>query len=169
MKNLQKFWLPIIIAVMVLSVVGGGAYIYNNNKVEAPVNVSDTTNNVSTTTTDTEFDEKIFLTVISPNGGEVIPYGDIYMAGDLTFRWQSSQGENYKPSSNFKAYILNEKDLVVRDDLINTISSIGGGIFTSSFIGETKIKTNKKYKIKICDYIDSKEYCDISDDYFIIN
>lgn len=117
---------------------------------------------VSETTTESS------ITVIYPNDGEVISYGDIYMAGDLMFRWQSSQGENYKPSPNFKAYIIDENSSIIRDDIMNTISSIGGGVFVSSFIGETKIKTNTKYKIKICDYLDSREYCDTSDNYFII-
>ena len=51
MKNNQKgFVIPIIIAVVALFAVGGGAYIYTNNKVEAPVNILDITSNVPTTT-----------------------------------------------------------------------------------------------------------------------
>jgi hypothetical protein len=53
MKNSQKgFAIPIIIAVVALLMVGGGAYIYTNNKVEAPANIVDITSNVSTTTPD---------------------------------------------------------------------------------------------------------------------
>jgi len=49
--NKQKgFAIPIIIAVIALLAIGGGAYIYTNNKVEAPINTPDITNNVPTTT-----------------------------------------------------------------------------------------------------------------------
>jgi hypothetical protein len=108
------------------------------------------------------------ITVLSPNGGEVISYGSISMAGDLMFKWKSSEGVNYTPSSNFKAYIIDANGLIVRDDLINSISNLGGGIFSSSFIGETKLKTDTNYKIKICDFINTVNVCGLSDDYFSI-
>ena len=52
MKNLQKgFAIPILIAIVALLVVGGGAYVYNNQKAEAPVvNIPEVINNVSTST-----------------------------------------------------------------------------------------------------------------------
>lgn len=41
MKKLQKgFAIPILIAIVALLVLGGGAYIYTNNKVEAPADIS---------------------------------------------------------------------------------------------------------------------------------
>lgn len=40
MKNLQKgFAIPIIIAIVALLAVGGGIYLYSNNKVSSPANV----------------------------------------------------------------------------------------------------------------------------------
>jgi hypothetical protein len=108
------------------------------------------------------------ITIISPNGGEIISYSDIYQAGDLMFRWKTSSGVEYKPSSSFKAYIIDSKGLVVRDDKINTLSDIGSGIFVSSFIGESKINNNTNYKIKVCDLVNNILVCDTSDDYFIV-
>lgn len=32
MKNLRKFWLPIIIAIVTLLIIGGGVYLYNSNQ-----------------------------------------------------------------------------------------------------------------------------------------
>jgi hypothetical protein len=53
MKNLQKgFAVPIIIAVIALLTLGGGAYIYTNTKVEAPVGLPEVIDNMPTTTVD---------------------------------------------------------------------------------------------------------------------
>lgn len=60
MKNLQKgFAVPIIIAVISLLAIGGGVYIYTNNKVvEAPVSIPDIISNVPpATTTDSNIDK----------------------------------------------------------------------------------------------------------------
>lgn len=54
MKNLQKgFVTPLIIAIIALLAVGGGAYIYVNKKPAtiSPINIPKTTENVSATTT----------------------------------------------------------------------------------------------------------------------
>lgn len=108
------------------------------------------------------------ITVLKPNGGEIISYGDIYMAGDLSFSWKTSEGIEYKPSSNFKAYLLDSDGIVVRDDNVSPPHSNKNGIISSSFIGEGKIKTNVKYKIKVCDLLNNITVCDISDNYFIV-
>jgi hypothetical protein len=53
MKNLQKgFVIPIIIAIVALLTLGGGAYIYTNTKVEAPVGLPEVIDNMPTTTVD---------------------------------------------------------------------------------------------------------------------
>lgn len=52
MKNSkQGFVILIIIAIAALLAVGGGAYIYTNNKVEAPANAPDIVSNATTTPT----------------------------------------------------------------------------------------------------------------------
>ncbi len=127
-----------------------------------------------------KFTKETSITVISPNGGEIIPYGNIVMAGDLMFKWKTSEGDKYFPSTtsgfpgvyistpNFKAYIVDENNQIIRVDEQHSISSLGGGIFTSSFVGDKKISTNTKYKIKICDLINGQQICDLSDGFFII-
>lgn len=111
------------------------------------------------------------LTVMSPNGGETIPYGNIVMAGDLGFLWATSLGEKYFPTKNMKAYVIDSSGKVLRNDptIFGDLSQ-GNGIFATSFSGELNLKTDTKYKIKVCDYLDStgKQYCDVSDGYFII-
>ena len=86
------------------------------------------------------------------------------MACDLGFTWKSETG----PTSSFYAAIINENGVLVRDTNRNSLSSLGGGLYASSFIGESKIELNKKYKIKVCDTISGYEVCDTSDGYFII-
>ncbi|MFA5934335.1 MAG: hypothetical protein WC827_00395 [Candidatus Paceibacterota bacterium] len=120
------------------------------------------------------------ITVLSPNGGEVIPYSQIIMAGDLMFRWTTSEGNKYFPSAtssingvysslpNFKVYIIDTNDSIVREDNRYYIDNLGEGVFVSSFPGDNDIKTNTKYKIKICDFIGGKNICDSSDNYFLI-
>jgi hypothetical protein len=110
---------------------------------------------------------KASITIVSPNGGEVLPYASISMAGDLTFTWTTSLGEKYKPTNNLKRYIIDTNGNIVRDDILNTIIK-RDGISASSFIGEYKLSKNVKYKIKICDSINNNEVCDTSDDYFIL-
>lgn len=113
------------------------------------------------------------IKVIYPNGGESIPYSDIFMAGDLIFRWTVS-GDDYKPTENRQAFILNEKNEIIRQ-LPSDASSFflfngnnESQIFSSSFIGEKNINVNGNYKIKVCDYVNDKHVCDISDDYFAV-
>ena len=110
------------------------------------------------------------LTVTYPNGGETIRYGDIYMAGELYFNWTTSQKEKYIPTSHIKAYVIDVNEKIVREESPSLlgIMNLGGGVFRNYFSGEGNLKTNVKYKIKICDYFDSKEICDSSDDYFSI-
>lgn len=104
------------------------------------------------------------IAVISPNGGEKIPFAEIFMAGDLGFQWKSETS----PTASFYAAIIDENGVLVRDTNRNSLSSLGGGLYASSFIGESKIELNKKYKIKVCDTISGYEVCDTSDNYFII-
>ncbi len=104
------------------------------------------------------------IRVMSPNGGEKISFSGIIMAGDLGFKWKSKTS----PTSSFYAAIINENGVLVRDTNRNSLSNLGGGLYASSFIGESKIEINKKYKIKVCDTISGYEVCDASDGYFII-
>lgn len=109
------------------------------------------------------------ITVLSPNGGESIPYGTIYMAGDLGFTWRTSLGENYIPTSKLYVALVDENNMVVRSDQINSKTNTGNGVYASSFIGESKIQINKKYKIMVCDEVVlGKLSCDESNDYFTI-
>jgi len=48
MKNQKGFIVPVLIAIIAVLIIGGGAYLYQNKKVEAPV--VDINNNVPTTT-----------------------------------------------------------------------------------------------------------------------
>ncbi len=51
MKSSQKgFVIPVVIAIIALLVIGGGAYIYTNTKVEAPANIPEIVSNVPTST-----------------------------------------------------------------------------------------------------------------------
>jgi len=109
------------------------------------------------------------ITVLSPNGGENIPFGSIYMAGDLGFTWKTSLGTNYRPTSEFYAALIDENNTVVRSDQINSKMDAGNGVYSSSFIGESKIQINKKYKVRVCDEIELRKVsCDESDNYFIV-
>jgi hypothetical protein len=102
------------------------------------------------------------------------------MGGDLIFRWETSNGLNYFPSSKkydsgvyltqapFKASIVDFDGRTIREDELYSIVSDGNGIFSSSFAGEANIKVNTKYKIKICDFVSGQNICDISDNYFIV-
>lgn len=108
------------------------------------------------------------LTVISPNGGEKISYGNIYMAGDLSFTWKL-QNENLKPTAKFAAYLIDENNTIIRSDFIKYINPLGNGKFMTSFAGEKNIQINKKYKIRVCDEVNTKIVrCDESDDYFTV-
>ena len=53
MKNLQKgFIVPLLIAIIMILVIGGGVYVYNNKKVEAPVLTEQTNQNQQQTSTE---------------------------------------------------------------------------------------------------------------------
>lgn len=108
------------------------------------------------------------ITVVSPNGGEKIPYGNIVMAGDLGFSWKL-QNENFKPTSEFAAYLIDENNAVIRSDFVKYINPLGNSMFTTSFAGERNIQINKKYKIRVCDEVDTRVVkCDESDGYFTV-
>ncbi len=113
--------------------------------------------------------QKTFIKVISPNGGETIAYGDIYMAGDLPFRWTTSESEKYKPSADFSAAIIDETGVIIREDgwYLYPDTEIPR-VFAAAFSGESNIKTATKYKIRVCDTIKEHRVCDTSDDYFIV-
>jgi len=108
------------------------------------------------------------ITVISPNGGEKISYGSIYMGGDLNFTWKSSN-LNYKPTPKFTAFLINENNVVVRADYVKYFNPVENKAFTTSFAGADNVSINSKYKIKVCDEVEfEKITCDESDNYFTI-
>lgn len=196
MKNLQKgstvAVLLITVIVILLGVIG---YIYflkpthqvitNQQNVNEPIKptpkVSETvkinnttsavnTNPVTEATTNPNMSGGKYptITVVSPNGGERIPYGNITMAGDLSFTWKL-QNENFKPTSEFAAYLIDENNTVIRSDFVKYINPLGKGLFTTSFAGEKNIQINKNYKIKVCDEVDTRIIkCDESDNYFTV-
>ena len=70
MKNSQKgFIVPLLIAIIAVLVIGGGVYVYETKKTEAPV--------VDTTTQQTN-NQTPSIQVLSPNGGEVLHIGQTY-------------------------------------------------------------------------------------------
>ncbi len=179
MKNLRKgFATPVFLVLITLLVIGGGVYMYHrskqtSNSVGTTSLSTLTTTKVSSTVTNSAVATQTFLTVLSPNGGETIKWGNIVMAGDLYFQWTTSQKERYFPSSKMSAYITDASGNFVRNDPVTlSIRNLGGGVFTTSFAGEKKLEINTKYKVKVCDYLsddkNSLEYCDSSDDFFII-
>jgi hypothetical protein len=105
MKNQQKgFIVPLLIAIVALLAVGGGVYVYENNKVEAPIVPIDTsvqttnekqsvTNNqplrpikTSPASTNTSIDvSKSSISVISPKTGDTLIAGQTY-----TVTWTSN-------------------------------------------------------------------------------
>src|ERR1035437_8864366 len=88
-KNLQKgFVVPLLIAIIAVLVIGGGVYIYENKKAEAPVvtnaeiqqpnQVQQQTNTQTlpiTTQPTPPTSSQPSITVLSPNGGETIRLG----------------------------------------------------------------------------------------------
>jgi hypothetical protein len=129
----------------------------------------DTTLPQATSTTPATNQTEVTLTVTYPNGGETIPYGQIYLAGDLYFNWTTSEKGKYTPTSNLKAYVIDIDGNTVRDDpliLAISVMNLGEGGFRTSFADSWNLKPNGKYKIKVCDYIGTTEYCDSSDDFF---
>lgn len=89
MKNLKKgFAIPIIIAVVTLLVVGGGAYIYINNKVEAPDNIADIISDVPVSIPKSDMTEKTttpLIQITSPYREEIWKQD-----GEYVISWVSS-------------------------------------------------------------------------------
>ena len=108
------------------------------------------------------------ITIVQPNNG-MIPYGNVVMAGDILIQWKANDPA-YIPSKLFKAYIIDAKSTIVRDDpAVLSIIEKEPHIFQTSFVGEKNLVKNEQYKVKICDTLNGKEYCDISDDFFTLN
>ena len=99
-KSQRGFAGVLIIIIIAVLAIGGGVYIYTNNKVEAPTDVLNVVNNVATTTgvsdkssfknqdeqnaarerarlnSEIIVSEKPLIKVIYPNGGETLNEGD---------------------------------------------------------------------------------------------
>ncbi|MEO8637448.1 MAG: hypothetical protein ABI430_00920 [Candidatus Taylorbacteria bacterium] len=167
MRNFQKgpvnIWLIVIIIILVTTF---GYFAFKKK----PTTIYRQTTSVPEVTTNPNMSGGKYpgLVVVSPNGGEKIPYGNIVIAGDLGFTWKS-QGANYTPTRKFAAYLIDANNAVVRSDFIK-VNPLGNGVFASSFVGDAKIQTNKNYKIKVCDEVDTGvTKCDESDNYFTIS
>jgi hypothetical protein len=108
--------------------------------------------------------DKSSITVVSPNGGEVVSNANI------NFIWNTYKGMAYVPKSEFYAALVSEDGREVRvNNQISQKKPIGNGDFSSSFVSLDNNQLNKKYKVKVCDEIDLRKVsCDMSDDYFTI-
>jgi len=107
--------------------------------------------------------------VTYPNGGEVLSWGNIIMAGDLYFSWTTSLGSGYVPSEKKKAYIVDVDGNIVRDDpmFFKDWNLSKNGEFKTYFVDSKNLQYTGKYKIMVCDYLNNiNEYCDSSDGYF---
>lgn len=110
------------------------------------------------------------IKIISPNGGERIPFTDLVMAGDLGFKWNTTLGVSYVPSKDFIASVINENGVEVKkfNQVLTSSSNLGGGNFVSSFVNNDGITAGGRYKVKVCDVILGSQICDTSDDFFTI-
>ena len=112
MKNLNKgFIVSLLIAVIALLVIGGGVYVLNNKKAEAPAPVDNIetqqsnqiqqqTNTQTLPVENKEVKSKpISITVLSPNGGEIWQIGSTQ-----TIKWQTISA----PQNSFVSLSINE-------------------------------------------------------------
>jgi|GEM_PF-6931630 len=166
MKNFQKgSTVPLIIVILVVIV---GIYFYSN-KQQTDNTPSDAASATVDETQSTGTQNTATITVVSPNGGEIIPITDLVMAGDLYFTWTTSQGEDYKPSSSLTAELIDVQGMVVRNDPVQFTQDGGNGSFTTSFATERNVKKGAQYKVRVCDVVNGTNVCDTSDAYFSIN
>lgn len=95
MKNIQRgFIVPLLLLVIAVLLVGGGAYVFTQNKEASPAvsgNVelpqATATEQTTTVTTQTTSATQPSVTVLSPNGGETWKVGQVY-----TISWQPAIG-----------------------------------------------------------------------------
>lgn len=170
MKNSQKgFIVPLLIAIIAVLVIGGGIYIYNNKKAEAPVLPIDINTDIQTTnqtqqqtnTQNPPANNKSSITVLSPNGGEVFKVGSTQ-----TISWKTTG-----LSKNSKVTIIlssvgtggsREGDAY---QLISTTDNIGK--YTWVVTSPMSLSPNNTYNISIYDYTNS-QIIDINDTPFSI-
>lgn len=151
---MPKGFTTILAIILGLLVVGGGAYFYLN---------IDKDNG-----DDDEVNPDNLIELIYPNTGDDIPYSDIFMAGDLHYRWTVSNSD-YVPSDNGRAYIIDENGNEVREDKISLgVVEYEKNTFVNTFVGESGIEIGSKYKVKICDYVSGNKVCDESNGFFSI-
>lgn len=170
MKN--KELASILIIILGLLVIGGGAYLYT--KYSRPFNeltegdATQIIEDVTDDSNDTEEKGNFYIKVLRPNGGENIPYGSIVMAGDLMIEW-SSNYDNYSPTERAEVSLVNDSGSVVRKEKLNYfIEGNDTSSFVSSLVGDEGIELDTKYKIILCDEIDGTINCDTSDGFFYI-
>lgn len=111
MKNQQKVFIPLIILIVAILAIGGGAFVYKNNKTEAPTPITIKTpsnQNTSTSPTDpaetrssipaqnTQVITKFLITY--PDGGENIKIGD-----KVNITWKNSSVSSKK---NITIYLI---------------------------------------------------------------
>ncbi len=183
MKNLQRgFVVPILIVIIALLVIGGGVYIYENEKVEVPVVADNTTqqssqaqqtNNrqnsaiIKTNPVSSAVPDKSSLTVSSPNGQEVWVNGSKQI-----IRWTSEGSDASQPVNIFLERKSPNDTQFWNIDMIAT-NQPGSGSYTwtvSSKDTTGNIVANAQYKILIGRNIaKGLGPVDESDDYFLIS
>ncbi len=119
MNNSQKgFVVPLLIGIVALLVIGGGVYIYQNEKIEVPEVVDTSSNIIAPNTTQPS------ITILSPNGGEMWQEGKVY-----PIRWSAKN-----ISGNQIIKLVNSNNTVIRtiDAKVNTVNG-GTGLYQLSW------------------------------------
>lgn len=130
----KGFIVPLLLVIIAVLVIGGGVYIYNNKKVEAPV-TNTGTQQTYTQTPPVNTSTNASITVLSPNGRETWQNGSTY-----TISWRSAN----LPSTakiyvslikGFKGDIdYNEKSKNVVSGLSSTVTSYSWKVDTIGLV-----------------------------------
>ena len=165
MKNKQKgFIVPLLIAIIVVLAIGGGVYVYENKKTEAPVpvttdeqnpqNNTQTTNTTQVTTTQNNAASKLpSVVVTSPKGGEVWTPGSTH-----TITWTTANISN-SDKVNISLLTYNPSDTSHPNFSVLTGPVAGGGDLSASGVPANSGKyvwtvpsvTGNYFKIQISD------------------
>ncbi len=186
MNNSQKgFVVPLLIGIIALLVVGGGVYIYQNEKIEVPevVDTTQLTNQIQQQTntqaspvsiqrinvpsqTDSSFNiiapntSQPSITILSPNGGEMWQEGIVY-----PIRWSAKN-----ISGNQTIKLVNSNNTVIRtiDPNVKTVNG-GTGLYQLSWsIPQAFVSEASPGKFKILISSSDNTISDYSDNQFTI-
>jgi hypothetical protein len=179
MKNSQKgFAIPIIIAILALLAVGGGAYIYTNNKVEAPANIPEAISNTPTSTQKNITTDKTttpLIQITSPYGKEIWRQN-----GEYNISWVSSNiNKNdhvsiiLRSTTNYFSACLVGSSLAENGSFKITPSKVicAGSIDdkkSPDFIADLKKGGLFKVQVVVSEYSEGRGVADLSDDYITI-